>query len=66
VVHKNQVKRSITLSKASPGEYSTYIYMSYGVLSLYFMQVMYCALHIGFLDDADRLHGSTPLYITLL
>jgi hypothetical protein len=30
------------------------------------MHVMYCALCIGFLDDGDRLHGSTLLYITLV
>jgi hypothetical protein len=29
------------------------------------MHVMYCVLHIGFLDDSDRLHGSTLPYITL-
>jgi hypothetical protein len=47
------------------GAYSTYRMQ---ILSLvYFsMHVMYCALHIGFLDDGDRFHDSTLLYVILL
>jgi hypothetical protein len=50
VVHKHQVLRSLTLSKASPGAYSTYRNV---ILSLlYFsIHVMYCALCIRFLYD---------------
>jgi hypothetical protein len=30
------------------------------------MHVMYCVLLVGFLNDGDRLHGSTLLYIILV
>jgi hypothetical protein len=30
------------------------------------MHVMYCTLYVGFLNDDDRLHGSTLSYITLV
>jgi hypothetical protein len=42
VVHKNQVKRSITLSKASPGEYSTYIYVIWSPFSLFYASDVLC------------------------
>jgi hypothetical protein len=34
--------------------------------ALLFLHVMCCALHVGFLDDGNRLHGSTLPYITLV
>jgi hypothetical protein len=45
-VHKPQVLRSLTLSKASPGAYSTY---GSNKTSFYFilLHVMYCALRVG-------------------
>jgi hypothetical protein len=51
-------------SKVSPGVYSTYKCHIESFL-FYSMHVIYCALRIGFLDDDDRLHGSTLPYITV-
>jgi hypothetical protein len=64
-VHKNQALRSLILSKASPDAYSAYQCHIESFL-FYSMHVMYCALSIGFLDDGDRLRGSTLSYITLV
>jgi hypothetical protein len=61
-VHKPQVLRSVTRrwSKASPGAYSPHRMLTRFLL--YFsIHVMYYALCIGFLNDGDRLHGSTHL-----
>jgi hypothetical protein len=62
-VHKSQVLRSVTRcwSKASPGAYSPHRMLTH-VLLYFSIHVMYRALHIGFLNDGDRLHGNTLPY----
>jgi hypothetical protein len=45
-------------SKASPVTYSPHRMLT-RVLLYFSMHVMYRALRIGFLNDGDRLHGST-------
>jgi hypothetical protein len=66
MIHKAQVVRSLTrcLRKVSPDAYNTYRieYVSY--FTSYASDD--CALCIGFLDDGDRLHGSTFLYIIFI
>jgi hypothetical protein len=66
-VHKPQVLRSVIrlCSKASPGAYSTYRNAILS-LALFIYACVDCALHIGFLDDGNMLHGSTLPYITLV
>jgi hypothetical protein len=56
------VLRSITLSKASPDAYSSYrtsmaCFIAFDVL---------CITYRVFLDDGDRLHGSTLPYTILV
>jgi hypothetical protein len=53
------------LSKAGPGAYSTYR-MHFESCFIFILHVMYYALRIWFLDDDDRLHGSTLPYIILV
>jgi hypothetical protein len=56
---------TFSLSKASPGAYITYR-NAISSLVLFIYACVDCALHVGFLDDGDRLHGSTLLYIILV
>jgi hypothetical protein len=56
---------TFVLSKASPGAYSTYRNTLLS-LALFTYACIDCALHIGFLDNGNRLHGSTLPYITLV
>jgi hypothetical protein len=49
---------------ASSGAYSTYT-NAISSLALFIYASVDCALRVGFLDDGDRLHGSTLLYIIL-
>jgi hypothetical protein len=53
------------LSKARLGEYSTYRNAILS-LALFIYACVDCALRIGFLDDGNRLDGSTLAYITLI
>jgi hypothetical protein len=53
------------LSKTSLGVYSTYRNVM-SSLALFIYACVDSALHIGFLDNANRLHGSTLPYITLV
>jgi hypothetical protein len=52
-------------SQASPDAYSTYRNVI-SRLDLFIYACVDCALHIGFLDDSNRLHGSTLPYISLV
>jgi hypothetical protein len=56
---------TFSLSKASPGVYSTYR-NAFSSLVLFIYACVDCALHIEFLDDGNRLHASTLSYITLV
>jgi hypothetical protein len=60
------VLRSVTRrwSKVSPVAYSPHRMLT-RVLLYFSIHVMYHALHIGFLNDGDRLHGSTLPYTIL-
>jgi hypothetical protein len=64
-VHKPQVLRSLSLSKASPSAYSAYkSNMTY--FTLFLLHVMYlCITCRVLLIDDDRLHGSTLPYFNL-
>jgi hypothetical protein len=66
-VHKPQVLRSVTRrwSKASPSTYSPYRRINMTCFAYIQLHVIYCALRIGFLNDSDRLHGSTLPYTIL-
>jgi hypothetical protein len=50
--------------KASPGAYSTYNAIL--CLALFIYACVDCELRIGFLDDSDRLHGSTLLFVIIV
>jgi hypothetical protein len=64
-VHKPQVLRSLILSKASPGAYSPCsANMSY--LTFFIACDVLCITYRVFLDDSDRLHGSTLPYTILV
>jgi hypothetical protein len=56
---------SFCVEQGKPGVFSTYKYHMKSFL-FYSMHVIYCVLHIGFLDDGNMLHGSTLPDITLL
>jgi hypothetical protein len=63
-VHKPQVLRSLTLSKASPGAYSAR--RSNMNCVIFILHVMYCAFTCRvLLIDGDRLYGSTLPHIIL-
>jgi hypothetical protein len=47
VVHMPHVLRSLTLSNASPGAYSSYS-TNMTCFTLFYLPVMYCALRIGY------------------
>jgi hypothetical protein len=64
-VHKPQVLRSLTLSKASPSAYSVYR-SNMTCFTLFLLYVMYlCIIYRVLLIDGDRFHSSTLLYFTL-
>jgi hypothetical protein len=56
---------TFVLSKANPGAYSTYR-NAISSLDLFIYVGVDCPLCIGFLDDGNRLHDSTLLYINLV
>jgi hypothetical protein len=60
-----QITVVFPLRKASPGAYITYR-NAISSLTLLIYACFDCALHVGFLDDGDRLHGSTLPYIILV
>jgi hypothetical protein len=63
--YKHQVLRSVTLSNASPGAYSSY--RTNMTCFVYFIafDVLYI-MYLVFLDDGDRLYGSNLLYTILV
>jgi hypothetical protein len=64
-VHKPQVLRSLTLSKASPDAYSAYRFNMI-CFTLFLLHAMYsCITCRVLLIDDDRVHGSTLPYINL-
>jgi hypothetical protein len=64
-VHKPQVFRSLSLSKASPGAYSAHRSNMIG-FTLFLLYVFYlCITSRVLLIDDDMLHGNTLPYINL-
>jgi hypothetical protein len=63
-VYKHQVLRSITLTKANPGAYSSYERINIACFTFMLGMIVYYVY--GSCTDGDRLHGSTLPYTILV
>jgi hypothetical protein len=64
-VHKHQILRSLTLSEARPGAYSSYKGLTWLILLYFIACDVLCITCMVSLDGGDRLQGSTLLYTIL-